>query len=163
MQNLFKYLKFLARSSDHHGVHSPFVYSYVTECLYKKPRLYRHRSWDVLFKSIGYFSADHLLILGKQNALTSQVRSQFPDIHFDVPPYDLIFVQNADIVLLWPILEAGANVHNDTVIIMDASLNAKAWEQMKAHPMVRVTLDLYYCRVVFLRTEQAEEHFKIRI
>jgi hypothetical protein len=31
-----KYFQFLLKSSNQHGVHSPFVYQLVTKCLYKK-------------------------------------------------------------------------------------------------------------------------------
>lgn len=31
-----EYLKFLLKSSNQHGVHSPFVYHLVTNCFYKK-------------------------------------------------------------------------------------------------------------------------------
>ena len=31
-----KYLQFLLKSSNQHGVHSPFVYQLITKCLYKK-------------------------------------------------------------------------------------------------------------------------------
>ncbi len=47
--------------------------------------------------------------------------------------------------------------------MVDAPYKDEAWEQLKAHPMVRVTMDLFYCGVVFIRKEQAKEHFKIRI
>ena len=33
-----KYLSFLLRSTNQHGVHSPFVYDFVTKCLYDKTR-----------------------------------------------------------------------------------------------------------------------------
>jgi hypothetical protein len=163
MKNLFKYLKFLAGSSNHHGVHSPFVYRYVTECLYSKPRLHRKHKIDVLLRSIGYFSATRILILGEQNALASQICSQFQNLHFGEPPYDLIIAQKGKIGNLWPILEVCDKLHNDSLILVDAPHGEEAWEDLKAHPMVRVTLDLFYCGVVFLRKEQAEEHFKIRI
>ena len=41
--------------------------------------------------------------------------------------------------------------------------NATHWEKIKEMKAVTVTIDLYHCGVVFFRSEQAEEHFKIRI
>jgi hypothetical protein len=38
----------------------------------------------------------------------------------------------------------------------------EAWEQVKAHPRVTVTIDLYNMGLVFLRSEQAKEHFVLR-
>ncbi|MBK8340049.1 MAG: class I SAM-dependent methyltransferase [Flavobacteriales bacterium] len=38
----------------------------------------------------------------------------------------------------------------------------EAWEVVKAHPRVTVTIDLYDMGLVFLRTEQATQHFRIR-
>ena len=34
MLALFSYLQFLLKSTNQHGVHSPFVYDFVTKCLY---------------------------------------------------------------------------------------------------------------------------------
>ena len=36
MHKFFSYIFFLFRSTNQHGVHSPFVYSFVTKCLYNK-------------------------------------------------------------------------------------------------------------------------------
>lgn len=57
-------------------------------------------------------------------------------------------------------------VHNDTVLIFDDIYWSRGmkevWEQIKAHPKVQVTLDLFYIGLVFFKTNQEEEHFKIR-
>ncbi len=37
-----------------------------------------------------------------------------------------------------------------------------AWEQIKAHPQVRVTVDLFWVGLVFFRKEQAKENFLLR-
>jgi predicted O-methyltransferase YrrM len=38
----------------------------------------------------------------------------------------------------------------------------EAWEEIKAHPQVTVTIDLFWIGLVFVRKGQAKEHFKIR-
>lgn len=48
---IITYLKFLKNSSNQHGVHSPFVYALLTQCLYTKSspvhdkKLEQHRNW----------------------------------------------------------------------------------------------------------------------
>jgi hypothetical protein len=37
-----------------------------------------------------------------------------------------------------------------------------AWEKIKNHPKVNVTIDLYSMGVVFFRKEQEKEHFVLR-
>ncbi|SFS50650.1 hypothetical protein SAMN04487906_0610 [Zhouia amylolytica] len=36
LSSLFNYFKFLIKSTNQHGVHSPFVYSMITKCFYRK-------------------------------------------------------------------------------------------------------------------------------
>ena len=59
-----------------------------------------------------------------------------------------------------------AKAHNDTVFIFDdihwsPSMDA-AWEAIKDHPSVTVTIDLYHLGLVFVRSEQARQHFRLR-
>lgn len=59
-----------------------------------------------------------------------------------------------------------AKAHNDTVFVFDdihwSRGMEQAWEEVKAHPRVTVTIDLYNLGLVFLRSEQAKEHFTLR-
>ena len=56
---------------------------------------------------------------------------------------------------------------NDSVFIFDDIYWSKgmtqAWESIKAHPKVSVTIDTFYWGLVFFRKEQEKEHFKIRL
>jgi hypothetical protein len=37
-----------------------------------------------------------------------------------------------------------------------------AWEEVKAHPRVTLTIDLFFCGIVFFRKEQRQkEHFTL--
>lgn len=57
--------------------------------------------------------------------------------------------------------------HNDSVFIFDDIHWSKgmeeAWEEIKAHPRVRVTIDSFFWGIVFFREEQEKEHFVIRL
>ena len=57
--------------------------------------------------------------------------------------------------------------HNDSVFIFDdihwSREMEEAWDQIKAHPQVRVSIDTFYWGLVFFRKEQEKEHFTIRL
>lgn len=56
--------------------------------------------------------------------------------------------------------------HNDTVLVLDdihwSRGMEEAWSAIRSHPRVTVTIDLYNMGLVFLRSEQAKEHFVLR-
>lgn len=58
-------------------------------------------------------------------------------------------------------------IHNDTVFIFDdihwSPGMEEAWEEIKNHPSVTVTIDTFFWGFVFFRREQEKEHFVIRI
>lgn len=57
--------------------------------------------------------------------------------------------------------------HNDSVFIFDDIHWSKgmeeAWEEIKKHPDVRVTIDSFFWGIIFFRKEQEKEHFIIRL
>jgi predicted O-methyltransferase YrrM len=58
-------------------------------------------------------------------------------------------------------------ITNDSVWIFDdihwSSEMENAWEIIKNHPKVKVTIDTFQWGIVFFRTEQEKEHFVIRV
>lgn len=56
--------------------------------------------------------------------------------------------------------------HNDSVFIFDdihwSADMELAWQQIKEHPRVTVTVDLFHFGLAFLRQEQQREHFRLR-
>ncbi len=62
--------------------------------------------------------------------------------------------------------QALEKVHEQSVIIFDDIYWSKgmkeAWEEIKQHPQVTVTVDLFWIGLVFFRTGQACEHFKVK-
>lgn len=57
--------------------------------------------------------------------------------------------------------------HNDTLLIFDdiywSKEMTKAWEEIKNHSSVTVTVNLFFIGLVFFRKEQTKEHFKLRL
>lgn len=58
------------------------------------------------------------------------------------------------------------NAHEGSIFIFDdihwSKEMEKAWNEIKAHPKVTVTLDLFKIGIVFFHTGQVKQHFRIR-
>jgi hypothetical protein len=58
------------------------------------------------------------------------------------------------------------NAHEGSIFIFDDIHWSKemelAWEEIKNHPKVTVTLDLFKIGIVFFHTGQMKQHFRIR-
>ena len=59
-----------------------------------------------------------------------------------------------------------ANAHENSVFVLDdihwSAEMERAWEAIKAHPSVTVTIDLFYVGLVFFRKKQRREDFWLR-
>ncbi len=57
-------------------------------------------------------------------------------------------------------------IHEKSVMIFDdiywSEGMKEAWEQIKQHPQVSVTIDLFWIGLVFFKKDQIKEHFKIK-
>ena len=158
------YLKFLAKSTNQHGVHSPFVFKYVTQCLYSKKRLHRNKSINVLLKTISYFNFDSVSVNNK--SIRELVKQNFPEVQFDKNTVDLLFMNELSASSFEKILSEG-KLHNDSLILIDSiyanQQNLEQWNQLIALPEITVSIDMYYCGLISIRREQVKEHFRIRI
>ena len=252
---LKSYIKFLVTATNQHGVHSPFVYEFVTKCLYDRKnhewysRLKNYRSgllksdeviqvtdfgvgsrvfksneravndiakhagatykrMKLLARVVNYFKPERILELGtsvglataglaspktgeiislegcKQTARIARkqlVKAEFTNIGIEVgdfkdtlplqskKPFDLIYFDgnHSKEATLGYFERLLPSAENDSVWIFDdiywSSGMTEAWEAIKKHPQVRVTVDCFWLGFVFFRKEQVKEHFKIRV
>lgn len=250
-----KYLQFLTQATNHHGVHSPFVYNFITQCLYdsKKYAAYQDlkkyrtqllkkkhsiqvvdfgagskifksntrkiaaitknagastKRMRLLYRISKYFNPSKSLELGTSLGLatvalakpvigtitslegcpeTAAVAHKQLEYFLDSPvaivtgnfnktldslngqKYDLIYFDgnHSKAATLTYFKKLLPTVHNDSVWIFDdiywSSEMTEAWEAIKKHPQVQVTIDCFWLGFVFFRKEQRKEHFKIRL
>ena len=160
------YLKFIFTSTNQHGVHSPFIYGFVTNCLYKRLYFKGPKTIAVLIKSIAYFKAKKVHITSRNRHIQSQVKNIFPQIEFDDYPCDIMYLNRPNTELFHGGIENNL-FHNNTMILVKNihhnKENTDIWELMKVNEKMTVSIDMFHCGVLFLRKEQAKEHFKIRI
>jgi predicted O-methyltransferase YrrM len=250
------YIKFLLKSSNQHGVHSPFVYNLVTKCFYDKKRYSTYKDLknyksdllkndisievtdlgkgsrisnktrrritsiaknagstkkraQLLYRLSHYFKFENSLELGtslgiatyalhkgnpegkitsiegcpniadfttqnlkKNNTknisiLNSDISKSLDNLKDET--FDFVFLdgnhQKAPTLSYFESLLN--NITNDSIFIFDDIYWSKemteAWETIKNHPKVTVTIDSYWCGFVFFRKEQEKEHFTIRL
>lgn len=160
------YLGFFLSSTNQHGVHSPFIYSFVTKCLYKKSTVKGGHSIRVLLKSIAYFKAKDVYIAPHRIPLQKRIKNSFPAMEFNDQTADLIYMDSPRTELFEHILKEGT-YHNDTMVLISNIHQNKAsshqWASFTKNSKVTVTVDMFFCGALFFRKEQAKEHFKIRI
>lgn len=248
-----QYLKYLLRSTNQHGVHSPFVYNLVTKCFYdrkfypkyKNIKAYKNallqnkteieitdlgagskttkkntrplsdiakhsgttlRRARLLYRLVNYLECESVLELGTSLGIATQamalaentkittiegcpnthkvakehlknfsnitlIHSEFnPAVHnlkenkFDLVFFDGNHTKQATLYYFETLLH---NAHNDSVFIFDdiywSEEMTLAWETIKQHPRVKVTIDTFFWGFVFFRREQEKEHFTIRV
>ncbi|WP_417956599.1 hypothetical protein [Flagellimonas okinawensis] len=159
------YLKFLGKSTNEHGVHSPFVFQYVTQCLYSKKKLHQNKSINVLLKTMSYFGFERVGIKNNDEVM-ELVEQTFPHIQFDENRLDLFFVDEMDIPLFQEIHSEG-KLHNDSLVLVNSIYDNKEklekWNRLIVLPEITVSIDMYHCGLISIRREQVKEHFTIRI
>ncbi len=254
---IIEYLKFFTKSTNQHGVHSPFVYNLVTKCFYKKTdassfklfskikdearinktfikvidfgagsKVFKSNNRKVskiakvsaisnkkaklLIRLIAYFKPENILEIGTSIGLgTSAIKIGNMDAEiatlegcpetskialelFKKNNFNRINLIKGDFKETLPkvikqqqfnfiYFDGNHNkkatldyfntclptINNNSVWIFDDIYWSKemksAWSEIKKHPEVKVTVDIFHWGIVFFRKEQEKEHFKIRL
>ncbi len=257
MSKIYSYIKFIIKSTNQHGVHSPFVYDLTTTCFYKKNNPLNYRlikkyqnnllknkskikvtdfgAGSKVFKSnlrainrvakyaginskranllseiINYFEPKSILEIGtslgigttalhvgnpnakittledcintagvakKQfehfsfqniDVVTGEFSKTLSNLKFE-KPLDMVYFdgnhqKTATLEYFQHCLQF---INNESFFIFDdihwSREMESAWEEIKKHPKVKVTIDTFQWGIVFFRKEQEKEHFIIRV
>lgn len=156
-------LVFLCTSTNQHGVHSPFVFDFVTNGLYKKnynlEKINSYREFQklskkekkVLSKVIHHFKVNEILFDVKK--LTNTLDKNYKTLYVNT----INKFSNIDL----------SELNSNTFIVVHNIYNSREsiflWKKIISTEEISVTIDLYIFGLIFKRTEQAKEHFKIRV
>ncbi|SFO12157.1 hypothetical protein SAMN05421741_12123 [Paenimyroides ummariense] len=160
---MFSYLQFLVKSTNQHGVHSPFVYNYITKGLYnaKKNLQVSNKTNQWLLHSIQYFQPNAVYI--SDNALLDGIK--------DVSVETTVALSNADLILDHYTLENHArivqtiNSMNNSQLLLIASYKKypkSFFNELRKNPEITLVVDFYYGCLISKRTEQPKQNFFIR-
>jgi hypothetical protein len=183
------YTSFLWKSTNAHGIHSPFVYGFVAHGIYGRnhriipKRRYEGISADaleVLFRTLGYFKAFRLMVTGedKQAAtLTETIRTVGEDTNTQMWFFspmasvpggaELVVLAGNNYNELLAAFKRGLEDANDKTVFALCNMYSTpqmqfAWEMLIANPKVSVSVDTYHLGLLFIRRGQAKQHFTIR-
>ncbi|MGK0413251.1 MAG: hypothetical protein ACJA1B_001453 [Polaribacter sp.] len=160
------HIKFLLKSSNQHGVHSPFVYDFVTKGLYKKRNLHiqledfnfddklSKKEERILKKIIQYFQPSS--VITNLKTTNTYVNNKHNLLYFK----DLKDLKEKKVSAL------SVSHPNSFIIIKNIHQNKLAfnyWSEIMHLQEATVTVDLFYFGLIFFRKEQAKEHFIIRV
>lgn len=155
------YLGHWFSSNSRHGVHSPFVYRLVDEVIYN----FRAQTSNQVkaFKSQKVNRlAERLLDFFKKDFRDYTDVKDSTDLN-DTSDWVIIRSNlNTRVVIDRLVQKAGS----DTILMLEGIYLNKGmktnWNEIKIHPKVSVSIDLFDVGLVFFRTGQAKENFKIR-
>jgi hypothetical protein len=146
-------------------VHSPFVFDYLTKCLYKKPIQSKDKTLDILLKSINYFDFSSIEIIGN-TAYQEEIKKNFKNLVLDTNKIDLLFFESIKNIKANQLFSEYKLCNKSLIIFnnINQDLTSKSnWLDVIKAKKIAVSIDMYYCGLIFIRKEQQKEHFTIRI
>lgn len=152
----FSYLRFLSKSTNQHGVHSPFVYNFVTKGLYNKQttniilkefKTLNKKEQKVISKIVSYFKPEKIFF--EVDDSNESASCNFIYIKINEVNNSFLKHENSKNVFIF------YGIHNHKTSFLK-------WDKIIQHKKATVTIDLFWFGLVFFRKEQEKEHFTIR-
>ena len=173
LKKILENIIFYFKSTNEHGVHSPFVFDFLTKCLYRKQnsevnflkeKKIRKKTTQAIFRILNYFKPKTLCFVGdelvNQNAFFENTQILKEENLDPESKIDAFFInQSIDLKEFDTMI---THVHNDSFLLMMPT-SRTLWQTIKNHEKVTVTIDCYQFMLVFFRKEQPKQNFKIRL
>ncbi len=168
---LYKYFNYYFNASNGkgHGVHSPFVFNFISSILnnkeLKQEANYSNKYRALVIRMVAYYMP---VVVMEFEATPSNKADVLEEIENADTIGLLHLKQNKNATELMMYFNAAIKkVNTESILIFDGIHKSKemeaSWEKIKMHKEVKLTIDLYKLGIVFFRKEQLEkENFTIR-
>ena len=162
---LYKYFNYYFNASNGkgHGVHSPFVFNFISSILnnkeLKQEANYSNKYRALLIRMVAYYMPE---VVMEFEATPSNKADVLEEIE-NADTIGLLHVkQNKNAAQLMIYFNAAIKkVNTESILIFDNIHDSKemenSWEAIKMHKEVKLTIDLYKLGIVFFRQEQLEK------
>lgn len=154
LQKWLAYCQYIWCSTNHHGVHSPFVYSFLTASVYSQPKRGFNKKQRVANGICHHFSIESYSRIG-----VPSIQIQPKQKKDDYSKINLIHVEN-------PSLSLTMDFKINQVVLIekihDNNLFKNAWKSLINRHSNIVSIDFFDVGIVFVKDSQAKEHFILR-
>jgi hypothetical protein len=168
---LYKYFNYYFNASNGkgHGVHSPFVFSFISSILnnkeLKQEANYSNKYRALVIRMVAFYMP---VVVMEFEATPSNKADVLEEIE-NADTIGLLYIKqikNAEDLIIY-FNTAIKKVNTESILIFEGIHKSKemeaSWEKIKMHKEVKLTIDLYKLGIVFFRKEQLEkENFTIR-
>lgn len=160
------YLRFLCKSTNQHGVHSPFVYYFLTEGIYNSKKIYKGYSKKnrLLQATLNHFQVKE--VLGNLEFQNRQNKEKAK--HLNKETYtSLHYIETLETHSPEQIMQLIETISDETILYINRPhISTKAnknWCTLKENMKFHVSIDFYIAGILFTRKEQRKEHFRLRV
>ena len=183
MKKALRYLHFKRKATNRHGIHSPFLYQFLDEVVYAKKQhkgilpKKRRKEYLLYLRIFSSFKIESILVSQADeffNQLLKDYATLNPNVVLNTYDSKEISSQHYNIYILntpdnqREIISTihSSPIKNNSIVIIPqiraSNEQLALWESIKEEKMTRVSLEFYHFGLIFLRTENSVEHFKIR-
>jgi hypothetical protein len=168
---LYKYFNYYFNASNGkgHGVHSPFVYSFITAVLNSKELNEQAASTNKYRALVNGMIAFYKPVVVMELEATPSNKADVLEEIENADTIGLLYIKQIknEEDLLSYFNTAIKKVNIESILIFEGIHKSEemeaSWEKIKMHKEVKLTIDLYKLGIVFFRKEQLEkENFTIR-
>ncbi|QWX84574.1 hypothetical protein H0I23_02705 [Cellulophaga sp. HaHaR_3_176] len=113
---------------------------------------------------LDYFNIQKIHLVNENATLSKTINEQFDTIEFDNSSADFIYINTLKNVDIYSVLLKNKAIHNESIIFIDCIIeDRELWNTLIKNEKFTVSINLFYCGILFFRREQVKEDFKIRI